>query len=498
MYNSIWLGKELNLKQVEETPGFILFAPVIFALVALLGLLIYDLNFESFNGDLYVLVIVILFILFFLRRISKKIDTYKSRAILHEKELKSNNEILKQQLYLDDLTKLHNLKSFDKDLLKTEKPKVILLNIDGFKDINEFYGKENGNVVLREMAQMIKDFAKEQNMRSYRIGSDEFALLDEDQLDISKYEKIAVELVETFKTKEIFLDDFDTSVVVNMTIGFSLESEDAFSKALIALNFAKSHQKDFACYIRGMDTKEEYAYKLKYTKLIKHALEENRVIPYYQPILNRNEEIIKYEVLSRVKSEDGEVISPGQFMGTSKKARLYSVMAKKIIDESFKEIAKTDKSISFNLLSRDMMDSDISNYVIDKIREYKIAKQIIFEILEDESIEHLDRVSNFINKVKRMGVRIAIDDFGTGYSNFSYLLQLKPDYLKIDGSIVKNIDTDTNSKEIVHAIVSFAQALHVKTIAEFIHSKEVYDECYKLGVDEFQGFYLGEPNPVLI
>jgi len=498
MYNGGSLEKELYLKHVDNTPSIILFAPVMFALVALLGVLIYGLNFGHTTVDFYILFVAILFILFFLRKISKKIDEYKKAAMLNEKELKSNNELLKQQLYMDDLTKLHNLKSFDKDLLKTEKPKVILLDIDGFKEINEFYGNENGNVVLIEMAQMIKDFAKEQNMKSYRIGSDEFALLDEEQLDISKYENIAVELVDNFKVKEIFLDDFDTTVVVNVTIGFSLESEDAFSKALIALNFAKTKQKDFACYIKGMDTKEEYADKLKYIKLIKHALKEDRVIPYYQPILDRNKEIIKYEVLSRVKMQDGEVLSPGMFMGTSKKARLYSVMAKKIIDESFKEIAKTDKSISFNLLSRDMMDSDISNYVIDKIREYKIAKQVIFEILEDESIEHLQRVTNFIDKVKRMGVRIAIDDFGTGYSNFSYLLKLKPDYLKIDGSIIKNIDTDKNSKEIVNAIVYFAQALHVKTIAEFVHSKEVYEECYKLGVDEFQGFYLGEPNPDLV
>jgi EAL domain-containing protein (putative c-di-GMP-specific phosphodiesterase class I) len=97
-----------------------------------------------------------------------------------------------------------------------------------------------------------------------------------------------------------------------------------------------------------------------------------------------------------------------------------------------------------------------------------------------------------------MGVRIAIDDFGTGYSNFSYLLKLKPDYLKIDGSIIKNIDKDKNSEAIVEAIISFAKTLHVKTIAEFIHSKEVYDKCYKLGIDEFQGFYLGEPNPDLV
>ncbi len=145
-----------------------------------------------------------------------------------------------------------------------------------------------------------------------------------------------------------------------------------------------------------------------------------------------------------------------------------------------------------------MMDGDVNNFIFDKIKEYGVAKQVVFEILEDESIENQIRVENFIEKAKRRGVKIAIDDFGTGYSNFSYMMKIKPDYLKIDGSIIKNIDKDKNSKAILKAIVSFAKTLQVKTIAEFVHSKEVYDICYSLGVDEFQGFYLAEPREKML
>jgi len=428
----------------------------------------------------------------------RKLNKYACIVKKKEFELDQKNRALKEQLYVDNLTQLNNLKSFDHELHKMNSAKIILLNIDSFKDINEFYGKQSGDFVLIEMANQISKFAKQYDMKAYRIGADEFAILDFNALDISKYESIAVELVESFRTKEIYFKELDDTIVVGTTIGFSLESENAFTKALIALNYAKVQQKDFACYIHGMDAKDQYKDKLKYIKLIKNALANDRVVPYFQPIFNRDGEVLKYECLSRVIEENGNVISPGFFMGTSKKVRLYSLMAKKTIDSSFKKISKSKKSVSINLLSRDMMDSDISNYVIDKIREYDISNQVVFEILEDESIEHLERVSNFINRVKRMGVRIAIDDFGTGYSNFSYLLKLKPDYLKIDGSIIKNIDKDTNSEAIVKAILSFAKTLEVKTIAEFVHSKEVYDKCYELGIDEFQGFYLGEPNPDLV
>ena len=413
-------------------------------------------------------------------------------------ELELENRALKDILYIDRLTGLPNILLFNKELKKISHPKTIIVDIDAFSDINEYYGRDVGDFILQKISKTIKIYADNEDMKTYKIGSDEFLLLGSGVLDIEKYERVAREMVTLLKTNEIIIPEIKESIVIDSTIGFCLEDKDTFNKATIALEYAKKEQKDFACYLHGMENKSEYEDKLKYAKLLKGALDNDNVIPYYQPILDRNGNIFKHETLARVKDKDGKVISPGFFMGTSKKVRLYSLMTKKIIDKSFREISKTDKSISINLLARDMMDGDISNYIFEKTKEYRVEKQIIFEILEDESIENLTRVENFINKAKRIGIRIAIDDFGTGYSNFSYLMKLKPDYLKIDGSIIKNIDKDKNSEAIVEAIISFAKTLHVKTIAEFIHSKEVYDKCYELGIDEFQGFYLGEPNPDLV
>ena len=413
-------------------------------------------------------------------------------------ELKLENENLKRELYIDSVTNLPNMLLCKKLIETTPNPKIIVVDIDAFKEINEYYGRKIGDYVLKQTAKTIDTYANKEHMKTYRIGADEFLLLGSGPLDIEKYERMAKEMVEILKTKEIVIPTLDESIVIDSTIGFCLEEDNTLNKALIALEYAKKGQKDFACYVHGMDTKKEYEDRLKYARLIKSALDRDKVVPYYQPIYDRNKKIYKYEVLSRVENKDGTIMSPGSFMGTSKKVRLYTLMAKQIIDKSFKEISKTEKSISINLLARDMMDGDINNYIIDKLKEYRVEKQVVFEILEDESIENQSRVENFIDKAKRLGVRIAIDDFGTGYSNFSYLMKLRPDYLKIDGSIIKNIDKDKNSEEIVKAIISFAKTLHVKTIAEFIHSKEVYEKCYNLGVDEFQGFYLGEPNPDLV
>lgn len=320
---------------------------------------------------------------------------------------------------------------------------------------------------------------------------------DTEYLDIERYEELAIELVERFKGKKIFIPTHKDAVEINVAIGFSLESKDVYEKASMALDEAKKREIDYLCYFKKIERTTRYAEQIKWSKFIHEALQNDAVIPYYQPIFDANKKIVKYECLVRILNDDEEVIPPGFFLGISKKVKRYTDIEKILIDKSFKEISGTQTVISLNLLARDMSDSNISNYVVERLRHYNVANQVIFEILEDESIESIERVSVFIDRVKRMGCKIAIDDFGTGYSNFSYLLKLRPDYIKIDGSLIKSIDKDENSMAIVTAIIAFAKKLHIKTIAEYVHNERVYELCLELGIDEFQGFYLGEPSALL-
>ena len=141
-----------------------------------------------------------------------------------------------------------------------------------------------------------------------------------------------------------------------------------------------------------------------------------------------------------------------------------------------------------------MTDGDVSALLINLLNKYKIADRIVFEIVEDEDVRNVQRVSTFIERVKKMGAKIAIDDFGSGYSNFSYIQKIKPDYIKLDGSIIKDIDVNKDSFVIARAIVAFARDLGIKTIAEYVHSKEILQICKDIGVDEFQGYYIGVPS----
>lgn len=161
---------------------------------------------------------------------------------------------------------------------------------------------------------------------------------------------------------------------------------------------------------------------------------------------------------------------------------------------ALEEFKDRKELISINLCAEDIVNAKTRTFIKEHLIIAKHPQNIIFELVESEDMHKLPELNKFIEFIKSTGAKIAIDDFGTGYSNFAYLMDLNPDYIKIDGSLIKHIDTDKRSRQIVQTIVQFAHGLDIKVIAEFIHSKEVLDICLELDVDEFQGYYFSEPS----
>ena len=157
---------------------------------------------------------------------------------------------------------------------------------------------------------------------------------------------------------------------------------------------------------------------------------------------------------------------------------------------------KTQKNITINLSFKDILNYEFIDYLNNALEKLKFEdrNRLVFEILESENLSDYDFLEEFVLKYKKLGIKIAIDDFGSGYSNFIRIIRLKPDYLKIDGSLIKNIDKDNNSYEIVKSIIAFSKTLNIKTIAEYVHSEEIFNLLLELGVDEFQGYYFGKPD----
>ncbi|AQW86782.1 diguanylate cyclase/phosphodiesterase [Campylobacter pinnipediorum subsp. caledonicus] len=425
---------------------------------------------------------------------------YDLRAEYIKDKLKLKNELkeIKKQLYIDPLTNLSNKTMLMNNLKKLDKPKVIILDIDDFGVMNDYYGKDICDAILVYIAGLISDFAITNKMKAYCLGADRFALVENGEFIVEKYEDLANELIGRFKGRMTSIkvpnSSDSISIEIHTTIGFSVDEDDTLMKATTALKVAKNTGKDYVCYFKGLNKKDEYKIQIERSLMIRQAIIGDKVLPYYQPIFDRDGNITKYESLIRMINSD-EILSPHKFLDVAKRIKRYTELQKKVVEKAIEELSQNlNLVLSVNLSGRDMIDGDVSLTILKLLANNDVADRLIFELVEDENLENVERIEKFIDKVKKMGVRIAIDDFGSGYSNFSYILKLKPDFIKIDGSIIKNIDSSNDSYMITRAIVYFARDLGIKTVAEYIHSADVLDICKKLGVDEFQGFYLGVPS----
>lgn len=167
-------------------------------------------------------------------------------------------------------------------------------------------------------------------------------------------------------------------------------------------------------------------------------------------------------------------------------------------EKSFKAFEGLPYKFSINLSSDDIMDGDTYRFILKTLETTKMGKQVIFEIVESEDIQNYRKISEFIVAVRAFGAKIAIDDFGSGFSNFSYLTKINMDYVKIDGSLIRDITNDIQSEIVVETIIDFAKKLGIKTVAEYVHSNDVQAKVIAMGIDYSQGYYISEPEATLM
>jgi len=263
----------------------------------------------------------------------------------------------------------------------------------------------------------------------------------------------------------------------------------------MALKESKKSKKEFVIYSDTISVHNDYKNNIKYSNLLRNAIDEDKVVVEYQPIYNLHTKAIeKFEALVRIIDNNNQIIYPNTFLDISKQTRLYHELTRKVIKDAFAIISNTANEISVNITADDILDSDTSTYILNSLDSIKNPEKVVFELVESEGIENFEQIGLFVTKVKTYGAKVAIDDFGTGYSNFDYLIKLQADYIKIDGSLIQNLDQDKNHYAVVETIVEFAKKNRLKTIAEFVHSQAILDKLYLLGIDYAQGFFIGKPT----
>lgn len=428
---------------------------------------------------------------------SGKISEFLS-IMLDITALYKQKERLHFQLYKDELTSLPNRMKLLKDIDISKNAKLILINIDGFKEINTIFGEAIGNETLQKMTQKIKETLKTRHKQLYKLAGDEFAILVGDEMSVEDFRVDVVRLVEYLNDTKLRCGEHEISVKITMGIVISelnLSSKSLISMADIALQEAKDKLQPYMYYKDVAAENEDMEKNYKMVQLIKNSIEEGNVHCCYQGIVNaKTGRIEKYETLMRLNGENGKMISPNSFISLAKRARYYPKLTQKVFQEAVHTFMHRSESVSINLSIDDLMDDTTYEFILDILNNCGFAERIIFEFLESEEIEFNTRVLDFTTKVKKLGVRIAIDDFGSGYSNYAYLIKLGVDILKIDASLIKDIDTNINSRLITKSIIDIAHALGMDTVAEHVHTKEIEEMLISMGVDYLQGFYLHKPT----
>ncbi|PIF04854.1 MAG: hypothetical protein CSA86_00275 [Arcobacter sp.] len=401
-----------------------------------------------------------------------------------------------ETIKIDKLTGLYNQGKLISDIKPNEINNLAIIDTKEYSTINDFYGSIAGDTLIIQFADILKN-AIPKDFILYRLHNDSFAILNNVRTREDFSKKIDTIRI---KVNSITIDAKVNQLNLTLSCGLSYgDSDEIINYAKTALNYARDTDQAIVTYSKELHIEEQFQEKIFWSKKIKNAIKEDRIVVHFQAIFNnKSQKIEKHEVLVRALEEDQTLIYPNKFLDIAKTSRQYLDITKIVIEKSFREFKDSSFEFSINLTLEDILDISLQDFLFKKIKEYKVGKKLTIEIVESEQISEYKPVIEFIKKIKEFGPKIAIDDFGSGYSNFEYLLELDADYVKIDGTIVSKLLENDYSSEIVKSIVSFCKQMGIKTIAEFVSSEELLDKVIELGVDYSQGFYIGRPEKKVV
>jgi diguanylate cyclase (GGDEF)-like protein len=405
----------------------------------------------------------------------------------------------------DSLTGLGNRKYLYEYLRKrisqkSKKFAVVLLDLDNFKDINDFYGHKVGDKVLIKVSETLKKFLGKNDI-AVRIGGDEFSLVIESYTDEKELEKRLEKMLDTFN-KTWIIDG--KNIIMSVSIGVSVfpdngsTLEELLKNADIALYEAKKQGKNIIVNFND-NLKNKINRMLELKNKFKNALENDEFELFYQAKVDRNAKVIGCEALIRWFSDEG-MIPPSDFIPVAERSGFMSLLGEWISAEVLKTRKEWDAkeflkevSIAFNVSVEQMKNDQFVNKLKKMLEETRCnINKLEVEITESVFVENKQVAKNIINSFHEMGLEVNLDDFGTGYSSLSFLQEFKVDVIKIDKSFVDNILSE-KGKIYIKTMVDMAKNLNLKTVAEGVETTEQFEVLKELGVDYFQGYLFSKP-----
>ncbi len=444
------------------------------------------------------------------REISEIVEALESTATaLGERDAKllrlANHDpltgLFNRRRFVDELEKLADSPSASKDL-----GALFFVDLDQFKYVNDTCGHPAGDRLIKTVAERLRATVGDQGVVA-RFGGDEFAILVP-----------GVGKRDAMKLADLILEDMrqlshieDENVIhVHCSIGVTIirageaTNDDLIAQADIACREAKARGRNRAEFYRVSKREtQQMAADVGWMRKLREAIDKDLFLLRFQPVVHiASGQTSHHEVLLRLKMDDGQIVGPDMFITAAVRFGLMAEIDAWMIEhalEAHVQYRENDPGLrlAINLSANAFETEDLAGYVAAQLRKRDITPdRIVFEITENLAVRHLSHVERQVAALREMGCEVALDDFGKGYSSLGYIQQLSFDYIKIDGSFIKNLVKNPVDQKMVRLIAEIGREAGMKTIAEYVQSGPAFSLLAELGVDYAQGFYVGKPIAV--
>ncbi len=401
------------------------------------------------------------------------------------------DEMIDNKIYEYSYYKMENYIKFQSDDKSRNYTRICLIQIDNADVIQQYAGRDNYFKLIKKYGTEIeKDIRKTnilQYINFYGMQEDKFILAAEDSVSQETFMKY----IKYFYNKYNSVQFSELYFIFRFVI--AIDIKNPLEVALATLREKKEIQFNFIVCDKDI-TFTDYSTEIKTIGLIKKAINEDSVVPYYQEIINnRTGEIEKYESLMRL-SVDGKIYNPPEFINIAKKYHVYSYLSEAMVEKVIKDFNGRKEMVNINISIYDIKSDRFTEKLLKLLDEYRDVNLCI-EITEEENYNNVEGVVDFMKILREKNIKIAIDDFGSGYSNFVNVLNLHPDYIKIDGEIIKNLDKENNMK-ILESLIFLGKQFDVDLIAEFVENESIFNCLKEKDTKYSQGFYISKPKPL--
>lgn len=441
-------------------------------------------------------------------------ETIIHGSVIDITEQKLANQQLAYLANHDPLTALYNRYCFEQQIIGIFKEKsntagcVLFIDIDQFSLVNDSCSHSAGDALLKQLSQLLTSNIDSRGILA-RLDSDEFGILLIDS-SINEAFALAYSLLDAMKEFKFIWQDkvFSISLCIGITEVLPQENnaDTIIKRAAAACILAKEkgHNRIQLYDAKDRDT-QRYQEEINWVALIRQAIEQDQFILYQQIIkpLSKAETGFHYEILLRLRTADNHIIGPNSFMSSAERYGLMPLIDRWVINQYFYWLQQHPEHIKnlhlccINLSGNSLTDVNFKQDVQKLFTEYNIPYRLIcFEITETVAIVNLQNTLDFINHFRQLGCQFALDDFGSGFSSYGYLKSFPADYVKIDGHFVRDILNDKYDRAIIKSIHDIAQAMGMRTVAEYVENEHILAALQQLNIDFAQGYAIAKPQPL--